>query len=119
MKGGSSEKGHEHASLELKVASHTGDFKLFVEAMRFYPIAMYLNTRTYALEGSELFGSIKRGLDLPLRFEYDSHCLEKVDYSIRCPNTRSIRAHIEEFLTHDENVVSHTTSVSKIPMAHF
>ena len=82
LKGGSSGKGPNQASLKLKVAAHTGDPKLLVVAMRSYPGAEDLNTRNCALKGSELFGSTKRKLDLPLGSEYDSHHLDKVNYSI-------------------------------------
>jgi hypothetical protein len=40
----------------------------------------------------------------------DSHHPDKVTYSIPDVRTRSNRAHIEETLIHDENVVCHTTS---------
>jgi hypothetical protein len=70
-----------------------------------------------------LFGSTKRKFDLTLGSEYDSHRSNNlVNNSIPHPNTRSTRAHIDEFLTHDKNVVSHQrvgVKVSKILMAHF
>ena len=111
LKGGSSGKGPNQASLKLKAAAHTGDPKLLAKAMRSYPRAKGLNTRDCALEGSELFGSTKRKLDLPPGSEYDSHCPDKVNHSIPHPNIRSTRARIQESFKHDENVVSHTTNV--------
>ena len=111
LKGGSSGKGPYQTSLKLKAAAHTGDPKLLAEAMRSYPGAEDLNTRSCAMEGSELFGSTKRKLDLPPGSEYDSHHHDKVNYSISHPNTRSTRAHIDDSFKHDENVVSHTTNV--------
>ena len=53
LKGGSSRKGPDQASLKLKTAAHTGDPKLLAEAMRLLPAAEDLNTRKCALEGSE------------------------------------------------------------------
>ena len=88
LKGGSLGEGIDQELLKLKVAMHIGDLKLFEEAMRSYPWVEYLNTKTYALEGGQLFGSTKRKLELPPGSEYKSHPLDKVNYSITCPNTR-------------------------------
>ena len=52
-----------------------------------------------------------RKLDLPLRYEYGFYHPYKVNYSIPRNSTRSTGACIEKSLTHDENVVSHTTDV--------
>ena len=111
LKGGSLGNGQDQASLKLKVVAHTGNPKLLAKAMGSYPGAKDLNTRNCALEGFELFGSTKRKLDLPLGSKYDSHCLEKMNYSIPHLNTRSARACIDESFKHDENVVSYTTTV--------
>ena len=113
LKGGSLEKGFNQTSLKLKLAMYTSDPKLLAKAMRSYPEGKDLNTRTYVLEGFELFGSTKRKMDLPPRFEYDSHRPDKVNYFIPPPPpyTRSTTTHIEEPLVHDENVVSNTTSM--------
>ena len=111
LKGGSSGKGPDQPSLKLKAAAHIGDPKLLAEAMRSYHGAKGLNTRDCALEGSELFGSTNRKLDLPPGSECDFHRPDKVNYSIPHPNTRSKRARIEESFKHDENVVFHTTNV--------
>ena len=64
LKGGSSGKRPNQMSLKLIAATHTSDPKLLAEIMRSYPWANDLSTRTCALEGSELFGSTKRKLDL-------------------------------------------------------
>ena len=97
--------------MKLKVAAHTGDPKLLVEAMRLYPRQEDLHTRNCAMEGSELFGSMKRKVDLLPGSEYDSHHPNKVNHSIPHPNTRSTRACIHESFKHDENVVSHTNTM--------
>jgi hypothetical protein len=79
--------------------------------MKSYPGLEDLNTRDCALEGSELFGTTKRKLDLPLGVKCDSHRPNKVNYSIHRPNARVRRACIEESLVSAEHGVAHTTSV--------
>ena len=70
---------------------HIGDTKLLAKAMRAYPRENDLNTRNYALEGSNVFESINRNMDLPLRFKYDYHPLDKVNYSIPHPKQNPLR----------------------------
>lgn len=59
-------------------------------------------------------GLTKRKLNLSLSFEYDSHCSDKVNYSIPCPKIRSTMACIDELFKHDGNMVSHTTNVMEL-----
>lgn len=66
LKCGSTGKKLDSASLKLKVAVRCGDPKLLVDAMKSYLGAKDLNTRDYALEGFEFFGSTKWKIDLPL-----------------------------------------------------
>jgi hypothetical protein len=66
--------------------------------MKSYPGLEDLNTRDYALEGPELFGTTKRKLDLPPGVKCDSHRPDKVNYSIHRLNARLRRACIEEFV---------------------
>ena len=68
--------------MKLKAIAHTGDPKLLAEAIRSYARVKDLNTKTYALKGSEMFGSTKRKLNLPPGSKYDSHCPDKVTYFI-------------------------------------
>ena len=70
-----------------------------------------LNTRDFALEGSELFGSTKRNFDLSPSVDCDSHWSDKVNYFIPRPNTRVRRTCIEESLIFVQFGVVHTTSV--------
>ena len=107
LKRGSLGKGPDQASLKLKVAAHTNDLKLLAEAMRSYPGVEYLNTRNCALEGSELFGSTTRKLELPSRSEYDFYRPKKMNHFIPHPNTRSTRARIDESFKYDESVSHH------------
>ena len=71
--------------------SHTIDSKLLAKPMRSYPWANDLNARTCALERCELFRSTKTKLDLPPRPKYDSHRLDKVNYSIHAPTQDPLR----------------------------
>ena len=100
MRGGSTSKGLNFASLKLKVVACCGELKLLADAMKSYPGAEDINTRDCALEGSEMFGSIKQKFDLPPGADCDSHRPDKVDYSIPHPNTRVKRACIEESLNY-------------------
>ena len=70
-----------------------------------------LNTRDFALEGSELFGSTKRKFDLAPGVDCDSHRSDKVKYFIPRPNNRVRRTCIEESLIFVLYGVVHTTSV--------
>ena len=87
--------------MNLKVAVHIGNPKLIAEAIRSYLGIEDLNTKNCALEGSKLFESTKSKLNLPLGSKYDSHCPDKVNYSIPHPNTRSMREHIDESFKHN------------------
>ena len=73
-----------------------------------------INTKNCPLEGSELFGSTKRKLDLPPGSNYDSRHPNKVNYSIPHPNTMSMRVRIDKSFKHDEDVVSPTTTVLEL-----
>ena len=84
---------------------------MLANAMKSYPGAADANTRDCALEGSELFGSTKRKLNLPPGVDCDSHRPDKVNYCIPRPNTRATRQRIEKSLSSAEHGVAHTTSV--------
>ena len=73
------------------------------------------------MEGSELFGSTKRKLDLPPVADCDSHRPDKVNYLIPHPNTRVKRACIEESLNSAEHGMAHTTSMleTNCPSSHW
>ena len=73
LKGGLDGKGLDFASLKLKIAARCGDPKILVDAMKSYLGAEGANTRACALEGSELFGSTKRKLNLPPGADCDFH----------------------------------------------
>ena len=59
LRGGSTGKGPDPTSLELKVVAMFGDLKLLADAMKSYPGLEYLNIRDCILEGSKFFGSTK------------------------------------------------------------
>ena len=92
MKGGFDGKGPDLASLKLKATAMCGGPKMFLKS---YPRAEDVNTKDCALEGSELFGSTKRKLNLPPGSDCDSHRPNIVNYSIPRPNIRAIRQRIE------------------------
>ena len=73
LRGGSTSKMPYSASLKLKATARCGDPKSLANAMKSYPELEDLNTKDCALEGSELFGSTKRKLDLPLDVDCDSY----------------------------------------------
>ena len=52
-------------------------------------------THTPHFEGEEVFGSIARKLNLPLRFEFDSHHLEKMNFSRPKVQKRMKKGHRE------------------------
>jgi hypothetical protein len=72
---------------------------MIAEAMKAYPGGADVLSKGKGLEGAEIFGSTKRKLDLPPGSALDSHCSDKVNYSIPAMNTRSSRARIEEALS--------------------
>ena len=111
LKGGSHGKGLDSASLKLKAAAKFGDPKFLADAMKSFPGAEDVHTGDCALEGSELLGSSKRKLNMPLGGDCDSHRFDKVNFSIPRPNTRATRQRIEESLNSAEHGVTHTTSV--------
>ena len=96
LKGGSHGKGPDSASLKLKAAARCGDPKILVDAMKSYPGAKDVNIRDCALEGSQLFGSTKRKLNMPPGADCDSHRPDKVNYSIPRPNIWATRQRIED-----------------------
>jgi hypothetical protein len=118
LRGGSTGKGLDYASLKLKAVARCGDPKLLADAMKSYPGAENLNRRDCA---SELFGSSKRKLDLLPGADCDSHRPDKVNYLIPRPNTRVKNACIEEYLNFAEYGVAHTTSVleTNCPSSHW
>ena len=84
---------------------------MLADVMKAYQGVEDVNTKDCALEGSELFGSTKRKLNLPPCVDYDSHRPNKVNYTIYCPNTRTTRQRIGELLSYAIYGVTHTTSV--------
>ena len=111
LKGGTSGKGPDKGTLRLQSAQRSGDPKLIAEAVRNFPNAADLLTRTGGLEGAEIFGSTKRKLDMPPGSSHDSHRSDTLNYSIPRDGTRVTRARIEEALSGEDSGVQHTTSV--------
>ena len=65
LKGGPTNKNPNFAPLKLKTTASCGDHELLAYAIKSYPGAKDLDTRDFAWEGLELFGSMKHELDLP------------------------------------------------------
>ena len=114
LKRGLDGRGMDYASLKLKAVVRCGDPKILVDAMKSYSGAEGTNTRNCALEGSELFGSTKRKLNLPPGVDCESHRLDKMNYSIPQHDIWATRQRIKELLTFAEHDVVHTTSVLEI-----
>lgn len=98
---------------KLKVVAHTYDANLLIEAMRIDPRVEDLNTRNCTLEGFKLFWINQEEIGVASMIWVCFHRLDKVNYTIPKSKTKSSRAHIEEFFTYVENVVSYTTNVSE------
>ena len=67
--------------LRLRVARCSGDPKKIEEALSQLLGVEVATTRIPHLEGEEIFGSMKRKLDLPLGDDGDSHRPDKVNFS--------------------------------------
>lgn len=77
LKGSSTGRNLDSTSLKLKVTAHCGDPKLLADATKSNPWVEVINTRECVWEGSELFDSTKRKLNLPPGANCDSHRFEK------------------------------------------
>ena len=81
--------------LRLKAARRSSDPKKIEEALSQLPGVEVATTRIPHLEGGEIFGSMKRKLDLPPGDDGDSHRLDKVNFSQPRVETRSRATHTE------------------------
>jgi hypothetical protein len=87
--------------------------------MKLYPREEHLNTKYYALEGSEFFGSTKEKLNLPLYAICKSLRSDKMNYSIPCPNTRIKKVCIAESLNSTKHSVAHIISMLEMDCPSF
>jgi hypothetical protein len=81
LKGKASGTGPSKQELKLRAARRSGDPKKIEEALSQLPGVEVATTRIPHLEGEEIFGSMKRKLDLPLGDDGDSHRPDKVNFS--------------------------------------
>ena len=88
LKGGRSGKGLDKAELKLQTTQKSRDAKVIAKVLSSFPGAEDLITKPRGLEGTEIFGSSKRKLDLPLGSHSDSHRQDKVNFSIPCMQQR-------------------------------
>ena len=90
--GGPSGTGPSKHDLKLKRAMASHDGKKIADAINNMPGAAEVSTRVPHLEGEEVFGSVKRKLDMPVGCEGDSHRPDKVNFSHPRVQTRSAAA---------------------------
>jgi hypothetical protein len=81
LKGKASEIGPSKQELKLRAARRSGDPKKIEEALNQLPGVEVATTRIPHLEGEEIFGSMKRKLDLPLGNDGNCHRTDKVNFS--------------------------------------
>jgi hypothetical protein len=73
--------GPSRQELKLRAAKHSGDLMKIVDALSQLPNLERFTTQILHLEGKEIFGSMKRKLDLPPIFDGDFHRPDKVNFS--------------------------------------
>lgn len=77
-----------------------------------------LLTKPIGLERVEIFGLVKRKLNLPSRSTQVSRRFDKVNYSISHMNTRFIYARVKEATLDPIHGVQHTTSMLESDCDH-
>jgi hypothetical protein len=95
LKGKASGTGPSKQELKLRAAKHSGNPKKIEEALSQLPGVEVATTQIPHLEGEEIFGSMKRKLDLPPGDDGDSHRLDKVNFLHPQVQTMSRTAHTE------------------------
>ena len=80
LKGGRPRTGPSKQELRLRQAQQSGKLDKVVDAMETMPEKEWC-THTPHFENEEVFGSTARKLNLSLGSEFDSHCLEKMNFS--------------------------------------
>ena len=97
LRGHASGSGPSKGELKLRVARRSGCPKKIAEALNKLPEAHGVGSRVPHLEGEEIFGSMKRRLDISIGDSMDSHRPDKVNFSQPCVRTRSTKG-VEESL---------------------
>lgn len=85
-----------------RTAQRSGNPKALHATLAKMPGADHFCTREPHLEGEEVFGSLKRKLDLPPGSEYDSHRPDKVNFSRPRFQTRSTKPHFSDDTSKDD-----------------
>jgi hypothetical protein len=93
LKGKASGAGPSKQELKLRVARRSGDPKKIEEALSQLLGVEVATTWIPHLEGEEIFGSMRRKLDLPPGDDGDSHRPDKINFSQPRVQTRSKTAH--------------------------
>ena len=82
LKGGRCDTGPSSSVLRLQLASRSGNPSRVARAVDDLSAVSGSNTRVPDLDGKKEFGSAKRKLDLPPGDDSDSHCHDRVNYSV-------------------------------------
>ena len=91
LRGHASSSGPSKGELKLRAARRSGCPKKIAEALNSLPEAHGVGSRVPQLEGEEIFGSMKRRLDVSIGNTRDSHRLDKVNFSQPRVRTRSTK----------------------------
>ena len=82
LKDGRCGTGPSSSVLRLRLASRSRNPSRVAKAVDDISTVSRSNTRVPHLDGEKVFGSAKRKLDLPLGDNSDSHCHNRVNYSV-------------------------------------
>ena len=113
--GSASGKGPSKHDLKLKLAMASLDGKNIAQTLNKMPGAEDVCTRVPHLEREELFGSVKRKLDLPIGSEGDSHRSDKVNFSQPRVQTRFASSRVQlQPIPEVTSPMPHVTHVQEI-----
>jgi hypothetical protein len=82
LKGRGGGTGPDHKVLKLRSSTCYGDSKRIAQAVSNLSSDARLNSRVSHLEGQSIFGSTKWKLDLPPGDDNDSHCHDRVNFTV-------------------------------------
>ena len=97
LRGHASGSGPTKGELKLRAARRSGCPKKIAEALNSLPEAHGVGSPVLHLEGEEIFGSMKRRLDVPIGDAGDSHRPDKVNFFQPRVRTRSTKG-VEELV---------------------
>ena len=115
LKGHACGSGPSKGELKLRAARRSGDPKKIADALNALPGSEGVGTRVPHLEGEEIFGSMKRKLDVPIGDAGDSHRPDKINFSQPRVRTRSTTASSPS--SHDRAQESEANTSGHVPIA--